>query len=151
MTKRKRSKFNVDQSKSGTKKRTVGALTFDSQIEANYYTEVLLPLQKEGIVVSIETQKEFVLQPGFIKNGKKYLPILYYADFFVEYKDGHTEVVDIKGMVLPDFMLKKKMFEYVYSQYELLLIGYSKIDGGFVSLDVIKKGRAKRKKAKNSA
>jgi len=148
MPKLKRSKFNVDKSKAGTKKRTINGVTFDSLVEFKYYSEVLLEGQKRGEIVDIVLQPVFVLQPAFEKNGKKYLPIKYIADFKVIYKDGTEKIVDIKGMETPQFQLKAKMFEYVFPEKTLTILSYSKIDGGFVDPAIIKTGRAKRKKAR---
>jgi hypothetical protein len=64
--KKKRSKFNVDQSKRGVKKRTIDGEIFDSQIEANYY-EYLLSLQKQKIVKEIIPHPKFLLKKNLLK------------------------------------------------------------------------------------
>ncbi len=115
-------------------------------MEAKYYDH-LKHLQAQGIVTSFELQPRFVLLPKFEKNGKKYREIGYNADFTVHYADGHTEVVDIKGMVTQQFELRKKLFEYHYT-YELKLLTYSKIDGGWITHEELKKARKARKDLK---
>lgn len=136
----------MSKAKYGNKKVVHDGITFDSAIEAKYYN-YLKNLQSQGIVESFVLQPRFVLLPKFEKNGKKYREIGYNADFTVYYADGHTEVVDIKGMVTQQFELRKKLFEYRYP-HELKLLTYSKIDGGWITHDELKKARKARKAAK---
>jgi hypothetical protein len=103
------------------KKVTVDGIEFDSVKEANYYL-YLRQLQKTGEVVKIELQPRFELLPGFAKNGKKYRPINYTADFKVTYADGRVEVIDTKGYKTQVFKLKHKLFEYKYSNLSLKLV-----------------------------
>lgn len=91
-------------------------------------------------------QKKYILLEGFDKEGKKYRPITYLADFEVHYTDGRIEVIDVKGMVTHDFAIKRKLFEYRFSHLHLRLVTYSKIDGGWIELDALKKARKQRKK-----
>lgn len=51
-------------------------------------------------------------------------------------------------MVTPEFKLKRKMFDYVYPDKVLRCMNYSKMDGGWLDIEVIEKARAKRKKEK---
>ena len=130
--------------KYNNKKVTVDGIEFDSKIEARYY-EYLKELEKQGVVSEFLLQKKYLLLEGFDKNGKRIRPISYIADFEVHYADGTIEVVDIKGFETPDFRIKKKLFEYRYP-FELKLITYSKIDGGWIELGDLKKARRERKK-----
>lgn len=136
----------MSKAKYGNKKVVHDGITFDSAMEAKYYDH-LKHLHSQGTVTSFELQPRFVLLPKFEKNGKKYREIGYNADFTVHYADGHTEVVDIKGMVTQQFELRKKLFEYRYP-HELKLLTYSKIDGGWITHDALKKARKARKEAK---
>lgn len=145
----KKSKFNVDTSDKGKAKRTFEGVTFDSEIEMKAYRDWLLPLKQNGEIVEIILQPKYTLQPKYEKNGKKILPIYYVADFEVIYKDGRVVTVDVKGMLTPDFKIKRKMFDYVYPDKTLRLLGYSKIDGGWVDIETIEAGRKKRKKEKS--
>lgn len=130
--------------KYNNKKVTIDGIEFDSKIEARYY-EHLKELEKQGVVSEFLLQKKYLLLEGFDKNGKQIRPIHYIADFEVHYADGTIEVVDIKGFETPDFRIKKKLFEYRYP-FELKLITYSKIDGGWIELEDLKKARRERKK-----
>lgn len=136
----------MSKAKYGNKKVVRDGNTFDSAMEAKYY-DYLKHLQTQGIVTSFELQPRFVLLPKFEKNDKKYREIGYTADFTVHYADGHTEVVDIKGMVTQQFELRRKLFEYRFP-HELKLLTYSKIDGGWITHDDLKKARKARKEAK---
>lgn len=136
------------RSKYNNKKVTLDDITFDSKIEASYY-EHLKQLEQQGIISEFLMQKEYIVFEGYTKDGKKVLPIKYKADFEVHYPDNRIEVIDIKGFETADFKLKKKLFEYRFP-FKLKLLTFSKIDGGWIELDALKKARAERKKQKLS-
>lgn len=95
------------------KKTEIDGIKFDSEMESHYYL-YLKELKEEGVVVDFELQPTFILQEGFIKDGKKIRPITYKADFEVTYIDGHIEVIDVKGKMTEEFKLKRKMLLYKY-------------------------------------
>ncbi|MBI5643320.1 MAG: DUF1064 domain-containing protein [Deltaproteobacteria bacterium] len=99
--------------KYGAKATVVDGVKFSSAAEAKFYKGLKLQ-QAAGDVVEIELQPKFVLQEGFKKNGKTYLPIKYVADFKVTRKSGKVEIYDVKGMRLPAYIIKQKLFEYRY-------------------------------------
>ncbi|EAC9888691.1 DUF1064 domain-containing protein [Listeria monocytogenes] len=103
------------RSKYNAKKVVIDNIKFDSKAEAAYYQQLKL-LKMSGEVVSFDLQPEFILQDSFVKNGKKYHAIKYRADFLVRYKDGHEELIDVKGMLTNEFILKRKLFEMRYMQ-----------------------------------
>lgn len=103
------------RSKYNAKKVVIDNITFDSKAEAAYYQQLKL-LKMSGEVVSFDLQPEFILQDSFVKNGKKYHAIKYRADFLVRYSDGHEELIDVKGMLTNEFILKRKLFEMRYMQ-----------------------------------
>jgi Protein of unknown function (DUF1064). len=140
----------VKINKYNSNKVVVNGIKFDSKVESEYYKH-LLDLQKKGIVKSFTLQPEFILLSGFTdKYGKKHLPIKYKSDFLVNYVDGTTKVIDIKGMILPEFKLKQKLYCSMYP-HELVLLSYSKIDGGWIRVEDLKVARKERKKAKELA
>ncbi len=143
-----RSKFNVDQSEKGKIKRTFDNIIFDSEAEMKCYRDYLLPLKEKGQIIKIITQPKFTLQPKYEKSNKKILPIYYVADFEIEFMDGHTEIWDVKGMADATAKLKRKIFDYVFPDKILRWVSYSKIDGGWVDVEIIEKGRKERKKNK---
>ena len=102
------------------KKVEVDGIKFDSKREATRYGQLKI-LEKAKLIKELELQKVFELQPSFRKNGKTYRKITYKADFY--YYDNHLEkyvVEDTKGFKTETYKIKKKMFEYVYPELELI-------------------------------
>ena len=136
-------------SKYNAKKVIVDNIQFDSKVESQFYLH-LKRLQEMGEVTRFDLQPEFILQGGFTDDwGVKHLPIKYRADFLVYYKDSDPKVIDIKGQILPEFKLKRKLYAAKFP-LELVLLSYSKIDGGFITVDALKEARKLRKKAKEA-
>lgn len=145
-----RTKFNVSKDR---EKRTYEGILFDSVMELRYYRDVILPQMRSGRIKYCERQKQYVLQPKFHNGNKWVQPILYDADFYIEYDDGSNEVIDIKGYADSTARLKRKMFWYVYPELTYRWVGYSKIDGneengGWCEFEYINEQRAQRKKQK---
>ena len=95
------------------KKTIVDGIKFDSEMESHYYI-YLKQLKEIGEVVDFVIQPTYLLQEGFDLNGKRIRPITYKADFKVIYKDGHEEVIDVKGKLTEEFKIKRKMLLYRY-------------------------------------
>ena len=132
MIKIDKSKFNVDKK---VEQRTYNDIIFDSKLEMKYYRDVLLPMLESGELTKIELQKKYVLQDAFERNGKKVLPINYVADFYIEFSDGRTQVIDTKGMPDNVSRLKRKLFWHRYPETDYIWISYSKKYGGWGSYD----------------
>ena len=141
----KRSKFNVDKDKA---KRTCNGIVFDSELEMKYYCDVVLPGVESGRIKYYELQKPYELQPKFVHDGKIVQPIKYVADFYIEYADGSSEVIDTKGIPDSTAIVKRKMFWYVYPDIKYIWITWSKIDGGWCDYEYVKQQRNLRKKNK---
>lgn len=99
--------------KYNNKKTIVDGIKFDSEMESHYYI-YLKQLKEIGEVVDFVLQPTYLLQEGFNLNGKRIRPITYKADFKVIYKDGHEEVIDVKGKLTEEFKIKRKMLLYRY-------------------------------------
>ena len=140
-----RSKFNVDKD---CEKRTCDGLIFDSVLEMKYYRDVLCPKVESGDVVYFELQKPYELQPEFVHDDRRVRAVTYVADFFIRYADGREEVIDTKGCPDTSAILKRKLFWYKYPDTTYIWVGYSRIDGGWVPYETIKKGRSERRKLK---
>jgi hypothetical protein len=98
--------------KYNARKTTVCGHTFDSKREAEVYLE-LLAQKQAGKIVRIGFQPSYTLLAGFKDNtGKNQKPITYTADFFVTFADGHSEVIEVKGVRTRDYLLRKKLFLY---------------------------------------
>ena len=141
-----RSKFNVDKDK---ERRTHDGIVFDSQLEMRYFRDVLCPKVESGEVTAFELQKEYVLQPKYIHDGKTVRPVIYVADFYIEYADGHIEVIDTKGCPDSVAKLKRKLFWYTYPHINYKWITYVKKWGGWIDYEAAKRLRKEEKRKKN--
>ena len=103
----------MSYNKYNNKKTIVDGIKFDSEMESHYYL-YLKQLKEMGEVVDFVLQPTYLLQEGFNLNGKRIRPITYKADFKVIYKDGHEEVIDVKGKLTEEFKIKRKMLLYRY-------------------------------------
>ena len=99
--------------KYNNKKTIVDGIKFDSEMESHYYI-YLKQLKEIDEVVDFVLQPTYLLQEGVDLNGKRIRPITYKADFKVIYKDGHEEVIDVKGKLTEEFKIKRKMLLYRY-------------------------------------
>lgn len=142
-----RTKFNVDKN---ADQRTFDGIVFDSALELRYYRDVLLPLIDSGEVVDYELQKPYELQPKFVHDGRTVQAIKYVADFYVKYKDGREDVIDIKGFADATAILKRKLFWYTFPELNYYWLSYSAVDSGWIKYEDLKKARAARKKAKQA-
>ena len=104
--------------KYGSKSVTIDGHRFPSLLEATRYQELKLLLRAERIS-NLELQPKFELQPAFTKNGERYKAIHYVADFRYE-RDGKVIVEDTKGYKTPEYILKKKIFEYKYPDLHIV-------------------------------
>ena len=103
----------MSYNKYNNKKTIVDGIKFDSEMESHYYI-YLKHLKEIGEVVDFILQPTFLLQEGFNLNGKRIRAITYKADFRVIYKDGHEEVIDVKGKLTEEFKIKRKILLYKY-------------------------------------
>lgn len=145
-----RTKFNVDKDK---EKRTFDDIVFDSQMEMHYYRDVILPLSRSGKIKHFELQKKYILQPKFNNGTKNVQPIVYVADFYIEYSDGTIEVIDTKGCPDSVAKIKRKMFWYIYPDITYKWICYSPMygseeNGYWCDFEYVQEQRNKRKKEK---
>lgn len=138
-----RTKFNVDRD---TSDRTYNDITFDSKVEMWFYRDVVLPGVASGEIFNFELQKAYVLQPAFKHNNSKVREITYVADFYIQYSDGHEEVIDIKGFPDSVAKLKRKLFWYVYPEITYKWLSYVKKYGGWIEYD--ERARLKREEKK---
>ena len=106
--------------KYNARKTTVCGRTFDSKREAEVYLE-LLAQKQAGEIVRIGFQPQYTLLEGFKDNtGKKQKPITYTADFFVTFADGHSEVIEVKGVRTRDYLLRKKLFLHMMRETDIV-------------------------------
>lgn len=110
---RKKNKYNA-------RKTVMCGHEFDSKREAEVYLE-LLAQKQAGEIVRIGFQPQYTLLEGFKDNtGKKQKPITYTADFFVTFADGHSEVIEVKGVRTRDYLLRKKLFLHMMRKKDII-------------------------------
>lgn len=140
-----RSKFNVDKDK---EKRTFNGIVFDSRLEMRFFRDVLCPGVESGQILKYELQKKYELQPKFMHDGKTVLPINYVADFYIEYSDGRSEVIDTKGCADSVAKIKRKLFWHRYPDITYRWITYVEKYGGWLDYEVVQSIRKQNKKDK---
>lgn len=140
-----RSKYNVDSDKD---KRTYNGIVFDSVMEMKYYRDVVLPQVESGHISKFELQKEYILQPKFTHEGKNVRPIIYVADFYIEYSNGCVEVIDVKGAADSVAKIKRRMMWYSFPDLTYRWVTYVKKWGGWVDYEyaALQRKNAKKKK-----
>lgn len=132
-----------------TEKRTYEGIVFASKMEMQYYRDVVLPHMRSGLITKYELQKPYVLQPKFHNGNKTVQPIVYVADFYLEYSDGRPpEVIDTKGCADSVAKMKRKMFWYQYPDQIYRWLTYVKKYGGWVDYDEVARLRRLAKKEK---
>lgn len=122
----RKKKKSKGSGKYGARRVVIDDIPFASELEGRYYRHLCM-LRDLGEVRCIVPHPTFEIHPGFTKNGKRYRPIHYEADFEVVYADGSTRVIDVKGDPTPIFKLKAKMYAL---RYDIPLICVSEIKGG---------------------
>lgn len=96
--------------KYNAKKTIVDGIKFDSKRESECYL-ILKQKQIDGEITNLDRQVKFELIP---KNDL-YRAVNYVADFTFYDKNGEYHVIDVKGIITPEFKLKRKMF---YAKYK---------------------------------
>ena len=139
----KKSKYNVDLSEKGKKKRTYKGINFDSKTEMKFLIEWIEPKIDIGEIVSYEMQVPYILQEGFVNfEGKKILSIKYVADYVISFADNRRIVVDVKG--LPDTTAK---FRDIPFYWYCRSIKYGNGNGdNWITYDELEKRRKSDKK-----
>lgn len=138
-------KYNVDKA---AEKRSFDGIVFDSELEMQFFRDVVRPMLDRGELKSCARQQEYILQPGFEYLGKKIKPIIYKADFVFLYPDGREVVIDTKGFADAGAKLKRKLFWHAFPELPYYWVGHSKLDGGWTTYEQIQAGRRARKRAR---
>ena len=102
-----------------SKKTVIDGINFDSKKEAMRYQELKL-LERAGKIRDLKLQPEYELIPKFKKNNKTYRKTIYKADFSYFDIEGNKYIIeDVKGFKTDVYKLKKKLFEYTYTDLEI--------------------------------
>ena len=97
------------------KKTVAFGLVFDSKKESERYLELVI-LQKAGKIKNLERQKRFEIVPK--TPGEK--AVFYVADFVYE-QENKLVCEDVKSPITkknPAYIIKRKLFKYLYKDYE---------------------------------
>lgn len=124
-------------------------IRFDSEIEYLYYLE-LLQKKSEGKIRDINIHQSFVLIPEYTNiDGELIQRMDYECDFFYfDIEKNKQMCVDVKGVEEPEFVLKRKIFDYIYrDKFKITIMKYSK-STGFVEKSEYKKSRKRVMKLK---
>jgi len=98
--------------KYNAKKTIIDWISFSSKLEANAYLYF-----KENNIKIVELQPKFNLQIKFQYEWVKYREIKYISDFIIKVWNINI-IIDMKGMILPEYKLKKKLFLYKIWEFE---------------------------------
>jgi hypothetical protein len=85
----------------------VDDIVFDSKKESRRYSELRL-LERAGMITELELQPRFDIIVNGVNCG-------YYKADFRYMEEGEQIIVDVKGVRLPLYKLKKKIVEAIYS------------------------------------
>ena len=135
--------------KYGANKKVINGITFDSQMEAEYYM-YLLQEKAKGVVVDIVLQPTLSIIPKFKYQSQNRRKMDYNLDFKVTYISGLVEYIDVKGMATTDAKMKRKLVEYMYPDKNIKWISKSKkySETGWIDFDELQKIRRRNKRKK---
>lgn len=138
----------IKKHKYNARKTVVDGISFDSKAEAEYYKH-LKYLQSINVVRSFYLQPVINIIPNFKYDGKTIRKMDYRLDFKVEYTDGTTEYIDIKGMATTDAKMKLKLARYFNQDKKITWISRSLKYGddfGWIEFDELQKKRREAKR-----
>ena len=96
-------------------------IIFDSETEFKRYLYLLRQVDL-GIITNLQRQYTFRLIPEFTTSaGKKHETMTYVADFVYK-KDNLVIVEDVKGYAEEVFLVKWKLFDYIYLKKNICLL-----------------------------
>lgn len=99
-------------------------IKFDSKKELDYYN-LLLSLEKQGLIKDIVLQPSFELIPSFKYNNQTIRKCVYTADFqYYDTKLNKIIIIEIKSAYtskLTDYILRKKIFLYKNKDNEAII------------------------------
>lgn len=144
-----RAKQTNREHKYKAQKATEDGIKFDSKLERNCY----LVLRDSGLEYSL--QESFQIQEGFKDEGKAIRGITYKSDFVIKH-NGNIFILDSKGMLTPEFKLKRKLL--LYRGHRIICVGSQKlmrdvircIKGGHTPKEIEDKIEAQKKERKKA-
>lgn len=109
-------------SKYHARKTVIDNITFDSQLEANRYCQLMV-LVRAGEIYGLTVHPRFELYPKTTHDGKKLRAIVHELDFSY-YEEGNPRMIveDVKGMETAVWRLKYNLFVRRYREIEYRVI-----------------------------
>ena len=95
-------------SKYNSRKTVLDGIRFDSAKEARRYAELKL-MERAGAISHLQRQVKFEVIPKWGKERSS----TYIADFVYQ-ENGSTVVEDVKGVKTPEYILKRKLMNWVH-------------------------------------
>ena len=139
----------MGKSKYNSQKCHADGYEFDSKEEMRYY-EYLKTLKAKEKILNFELQPKYTLLEKFKYMGKSRQAMTYTPDFLIYHIDGTEELIDIKGFSTQQGDMRRKLFEYFYTDIKLVWIASSYKWGdvnGWITCEELKKIRKLNKKA----
>lgn len=98
--------------KYGARRTEFNGRKYDSRFEAGVAQELYLR-QQAGEIVAVEPQYKVEMW-CYRADGQKAFKVTHKVDFRVEHKDGSFELIEAKGMILPDYKWRLKFLENIW-------------------------------------
>lgn len=111
------------------RKTEVNGIVFDSKLEVERYTQLML-LEKAGEIMGLQLQVEFQLLKGWTnpETGEKIKSRYYIADFvYIDNATNKAIVEDTKGVETTEFRLKWDYVRSEYPQFEFRMLKRSDV------------------------
>lgn len=126
-----------------------GGEKFDSELEAVYYRDVLLPRVLAG-EIEVQRQLRFRIIPGYTKYGATFRDRYYVPDFLLKYPDGRMEAIDVKGYADPVFLMKRMLFDGAYPDIPLFVVKRVLKYGGWITTEEYAENKKRERKESRS-
>lgn len=94
----------------------IDGINFSSAFESRIYKYF-----KDNNIEILSTQIKFELQPKFRYKGELIRAIGFIPDFLIKY-NGKEIYVEAKGMEMPDWKIKKKLFLYKFPDLDYIVV-----------------------------
>jgi hypothetical protein len=91
-----------------TRRKVLDGIEFRSTLEATAY-QILKSWVAAGVITDLRLQPQFLLQAGFMHEGRKIQSMKYTADFQYEL-NGNQVVVETKGFKTEGYKMRRKLF-----------------------------------------
>lgn len=98
--------------KYGAKRTEFNGKIYDSKFEASVAQDLELR-KRTGDIKDYHTQYK-IEATAYRKDGTPAITVKHKVDFMVEHTDGSYELVEAKGMILPDYQWRRKFLENIW-------------------------------------